>query len=181
MKHFCYILLLTLIISQCRPKEENTVLQFPGKPEVPSPIKEEHEHLLEEIHKISLLPDSAGHVAIKLNDLIQHHFAGEEDYVLPPLGLLPSLANGKLPEQTKEILLLTEKCKSQLQHLSVEHQLIKAYTDELVNAASGDSKKEINEFVNALHKHAVTEEQVFFPTSILIGEYLKLKSTPQNN
>lgn len=176
MKHFCYILLLVLFISQCRPKEENTITQFSGKPEVPSSVKEEHKYLLDKIYKISLFQDSTGRVAIKLNDLMQHHFKEEEDYVLPPLGLLPLLSTGKLPEQSKEVIVLTEKLKSQLSHMSAEHQLIKAFMDELIIVAAKENHPEIIEFEKELHKHANTEEEILFPTSILIGEYLKLKS-----
>ena len=114
-------------------------------------------------------------MAVKLNDLMQHHFKEEEDFVLRPLGLLSLLASGKIPEQSKEIILLTDNLTSQLTHLSVEHQLIKAYMDELRQADTNGSHPEIIEFEKELHKHANTEEEVFFPAAILIGEYLKVK------
>jgi hypothetical protein len=177
MKYFFYSLLLVLFIGQCRHKEENPVTLFHGKPEVPSSIKKDHENLLDQIHRITLFQDSAGLVAIKLNDLMQHHFKEEEDFVLPPLGLLPLLTSGKLPEQSKEVIQLCEKLKSQLLHLSVEHQLIKAYMDELMQAAANENHPEIIELEQELQKHANTEEEVFFPAAILIGEYLKLKVT----
>lgn len=176
MKYFCCILLLVLFTSQCRPKEENTITQFSGKPEVPSSIRAEHQYLLDKIYKISLFQDSTGRVAIKLNELMQHHFNEEEDYVLPPLGLLPLLSTGKLPEQSKEVIVLTEKLKSQLSHMSAEHQLIKAFMAELILVASKENHPEIIEFEKEIHKHANTEEEILFPTAILIGEYLKLKS-----
>ncbi|HET9747446.1 MAG TPA: hemerythrin domain-containing protein [Chitinophagaceae bacterium] len=176
MKYF-YLLLLVLFMGQCRYKEENPVIQFPGKPEVPSSIKKEHDYLLDQIHTITSFQDSAGLAAIKLNDLMQHHFKEEEDFVLPALGLLTSLAGGKIPEQSNEIIRLTDKLASQLTHLSVEHQLIKAYMDELKHADTNMSHPEIIEFEKQLHKHANIEEEVFFPAAILIGEYLKLKVT----
>lgn len=176
MKYFCCILLLVLFTSQCRPKEENTITQFSGKPEVPSSIRAEHQYLLDKIYKISLFQDSTGRMAIKLNELMQHHFNEEEDYVLPPLGLLPLLSTGKLPEQSKEVIVLTEKLKSQLSHMSAEHQLIKAFMAELILVASKENHPEIIEFEKEIHKHANTEEEILFPTAILIGEYLKLKS-----
>ena len=176
MKHFYYTLLLVLFTCQCRHKEENIITQFPGKPKVPSSIKIEHEYLLEKIYKITLFNDSTGRAAVKLSDLMQHHFKEEEDFVLPQLGLLPLLASGKLPEQSKDVLQLCEKLKSQLSHLSVEHQLINAFMDELMQAAANENHPETIELEQELQKHAKTEEEVFFPTAILIGEYLKLKS-----
>ena len=172
MKHFYSILLFVLFFCQCRHKEENPLTPFSGKPAVPLSIKKEHEYLLDNIHKITLFQDSTGHAAVKLKELMQHHFKEEEDYVLPPLGLLPLLASGKLPEQSKEVIQLCEKLKSQLSHLSAEHQLIKAF----MQAATKENHLEIIEFEKELQQHATTEEEVFFPAAILIGEYLKLKS-----
>jgi hypothetical protein len=120
MKPYAYILYFVLMWTECRPKPELPLPPFPGKPVVPASIKKEHEHLLGQMHQFSLYPDSTGHSAKKLEELMVHHFKEEEDYVLPPLGLLPLITNGQLPEQTHEILLLTEKLKSQMTHLSVD-------------------------------------------------------------
>ena len=176
MKNFFYTLLLVLFSCQCGHKEENIITQFPGEPVVPSSIKAEHEYLLEKIQKITLFQDSTGRAAVKLGDLMQHHFKEEEDFVLPQLGLLPLLADGKLPGQSKEVIQICEQLKSQLTHLNVEHQLIKAFMDELMQAAAVDNHPEIIELEKELQKHAKTEEEVFFPAAILVGEYLKLKS-----
>ena len=64
----------------------------------------------------------------------------------------------------------------QLPHLTMEHQLIKAYVDELKQVATLENLPGIIEFEKELQNHANIEEEVLFPTSILIGEYLKLKS-----
>ena len=175
MKNLFYILLF-IFFSQCKPKDAIPITQFPGKPEVPSSIKKTHAYLLEQIHKMTLYKDSSGRVALKLEEIMQHHFKEEEDFILPPLGLLPLLAKGQIPEQRKDIILLSEKVKSLLNHMSVEHQLIDAYIEELKQASNKESQKEIIEFQNEVIQHATSEEEVFFPASILVGEYLKLKS-----
>ena len=175
MKNIFYLLLL-IFISQCKPKQDNTITQFPGKPEVPSSIKKTHEYLLAQIQKMTSYKDSSGRVAKKLEELMQHHFQEEEDLILPPLGLLPLLANGQIPEQSEDVILLSENVKSMLNHMSVEHQLINAYIKELIEASNKENLPEIIKFENEVIKHAISEEEVFFPASILIGEYLKLRS-----
>src|SRR5688500_10611043 len=107
MKHYIYILLLALFTIQCRPKEENNIIQFSGKSEVPLSIKKEHESLLNQARKLTLFKDSSGISARKLYDLIQHHFTEEEKFVLPHLGLLPLLANGNIPDESREIIELS--------------------------------------------------------------------------
>ena len=57
-----------------------------------------------------------------------------------------------------------------------EHQLIKAYMDEVVQAANKEHHPEVILLEKEISKHAAMEEEVFFPAAILIGEYLKLKS-----
>jgi len=174
MKYFLYIITTVLLIS-CRNKEADYITVFPGKPEVPSSIKNEHEYLLQQMHKLTLSRDSTGRIALKLDSLLQHHFQEEEDFVLPPLGHLSSLASGEIPERSIEVIQLTEKLKSQLNHMSAEHQLIKAWLGELKQAAVLDNHPQVIEFEKAVHNHATTEEEVYFPASILVGEYLKLR------
>lgn len=178
MKSFVCVATLVLLMSHCQNKEPNYTSQFPGKPEVPSSIKQEHEYLVDQVHSFILFQDSTGLVALKLDSLMQHHFQEEEDFVLPPLGQLPSLASGEIPKHSSEVIQLTEKLKSQLTHMNVEHQLIKAYLGELTQAAKHDNHPEIIEFEKQVHQHATTEEEVFFPAAILVGAYLKLRAVP---
>ncbi len=178
MNYFLYAHPIVLLISQCQSKEPTYISVFPGKPEVPSSIKNEHEYLLNQMKTFTLFQDSTGRIALKLDSLMHHHFQEEEDFVLPPLSHLPSLASGEIPDVSKEVIQLTEQLKSQLAHMTAEHQLIKAYLVELKQAAALGNHPEVSEFEKAVHQHAITEEEVYFPAAILVGEYLKLKSLP---
>lgn len=171
-----FYLLLLLSTVHCKPKPETIVFEFPGKPEVPVSIMKEHKNLLDQVQSFTLFQDSTGKVAIKLLELMQHHFQEEENYVLPPLGVLPTLANGEMPETSQDIIILTEKFRSQFDHTSAEHQLIKAFVDEMVQAARTEGHSEVLEFEKEIGKHAAIEDEVLFPTALLIGEYLKLKT-----
>lgn len=174
MKLFFCMLLLILFFSQCRNKAKYTSLPFPGKPAVPLVLKEEHDQFLERIRKIASFQDSTGRVAKKLLELMDYHFKEEEDYILPPLGLLPALAKGQIPEQSEKVIQLTERFKSNSAKMIAEHQMIKAYLDEMMIAGAKEDHVETAGFDQALQKHAALEEEVFFPAAILIGEYLKL-------
>jgi hypothetical protein len=148
-------------------------MQFPGKPEGPSSILEEHKNLLNQMQAFTTYRDSTGQVARTLYELMQHHFEEEEDFVLPPLAVLPLLASGQLPDQTEELLLLTEKFKAQLAHMNAEHQMIKAHLEELKQVAAYEGHSIPAGFEKDLHRHAQMEEEIFFPASILVSEYLK--------
>lgn len=174
MKLFFYMLLFILVFSQCRDKAEYTSLPIPGKPAVPSVLKKEHDQFLEKMARIASFQDSTGRVAKKLYELMAYHFKEEEEYVLPPLGLLPVLAMGKIPEQSEKVIQLTERFRSNSAKMIAEHQMIKAYLDEMMHADAKENHPELAGFDRELQKHAASEEEVFFPTAILIGEYLKL-------
>lgn len=56
-----------------------------------------------------------------------------------------------------------------------EHKRIVAALKNLISTAEQDKKPEYARFAEKLMAHAQTEEEVSYPTAILIGEYLKLK------
>lgn len=175
MQRILYILLFLSVLLQCRREEPDYITQFSGKPEVPHFIKQEHGYLLGELEKLTLTKDSTGRVAARTMKFMHHHFQEEEDYVLPPLQTLPSLASEIIPEHSAEIIRLTEKLRSQLTHMNAEHQMIMALLEELKQAAAYDNHPDITWLEEQINRHAKAEEEVFFPAAIVIGEYLKQK------
>ena len=103
------------------------------------------------------------------------HFIKEEEYALPPLGLLRDLAQGKMTPDMKEVLALTDRLKADLGQMLQEHKSIVAALGVLSAAAKKAGKVEYVEFAKALMLHAQTEEEVSYPTAILIGEYIREK------
>lgn len=174
MNYFPYIFLLLLFI-QCKPKQDDMIFAFPGKPEVPASILLQHQSLLNQIKSFTSFQDSTGRVASRLEEIMLHHFQEEERYVLPPLGLLPELTKGKMPTESDQILQLTDEFRTQFDHMSAEHQFITALVDELTTAAALENHEGISEFVKDLKAHASAEEEIYFPAALLIGDFLKMK------
>ena len=162
-------------LTQCkineRPPDKPT--NFAGKPVIPSSILEDHKSLISQLDSFIVLTDSAGGAAKKLKALMVHHFAEEEDYALPVLGVLPLLAHGETPEDVPNIIALSNKLNAQQNHIIAEHQLISAYTQELIDASPG--RRDMTTFAKDLHHHALLEEQVLFPAVLLAGEYLNTR------
>jgi len=75
----------------------------------------------------------------------------------------------------KEVLQFTDRLKTDFGQMLEEHKLIVAALDKLSAAAKKANKMEYAEFADALILHAQTEEEVSYPTAILIGEYVREK------
>jgi hypothetical protein len=172
------LVIVILIFSNCRPDERDNFNTYPGIDDVPSSIMEEHESLLDRAYQFTRLPDSAGIAALKLYEMMMHHFKEEEDFAFPPLGILPMLASGVVPEEGEKIIRLTKRLQTQMPVMLAEHQMAGVYLDELKQAADEEYLPEIIEFESDLHRHAALEEEVLFPAAILIGKYLKLTINP---
>ena len=143
--------------------------------EIPPTLKVEHEELHGILRKATKEPGDVGDSAKALAELMHPHFIKEEEYALPPLGLLHKLAQGKVTPDMKEVLSLTDKLKAELSQMLGEHMLIVTALEKLSLAAKKAEKMEYVKFAEALTRHAQTEEEVSYPAAILIGEYVRVK------
>lgn len=142
---------------------------------IPQPLKAEHEELHVMLKQATLLSGKTGEAAKKVAELMHPHFVKEEEYALPPLGLLTQLSSGEIFEEMKQVLTMTDRLKKELPEMLAEHQQIVLALDVLRKHATVEYHPEVAEFAEKLKLHAQTEEEVSYPTAILIGEYLKLK------
>lgn len=141
---------------------------------IPSPLKGEHEELHEELARATKVVGNIGDAARAVAQISHPHFVKEEEYALPPLGLLPRLAAGDVTPEMADVLALTERLKAELPQMLEEHKAIVAALSHLVEVANQEHKLEYAHFAEKLMLHAQTEEEVLYPTAIMIGEYLKL-------
>ena len=143
--------------------------------EIPRSLKMEHEQLHDMLRQATQEPGEVGDAAKGVARLMHPHFVKEEEFALPPLGLLRKLAHGELTPDMKDVLALTDRLKAELGAMLEEHKLIVAALDRLSAAAKSANKMEYVHFAHALKLHAQTEEDVAYPATILIGEYLREK------
>lgn len=143
--------------------------------EIPESMKLEHEELHQELYAATQEPGEIGEAAQRVADLLHEHFEKEEEFALPPLGLLPTLVSGESGAELGQVLRLTERLKADLPEMLAEHQAIVGALDGLRAAADRAGQSRYVRFAEKLKLHAQTEEQVSYPTAILIGEYIKLK------
>lgn len=141
--------------------------------QIPPILKSEHEELHGELARATKAGGRTGEAAKAVAKLMHPHFVKEEEYALPPLGLLPALSQGKLEAEMVEVLKMTNKLETELPHMLAEHKDIVRALQQLVEAAKAEDKPEYVQFAQKLMAHARAEEEVSYPTAVLIGRYLR--------
>jgi hypothetical protein len=145
--------------------------------EIPGSLKVEHQELHEKLAQYTKLPGKTGAEAKEVARLLHPHFIKEEAYALPPLGLLSDLAKGKSISDERGAISMSEKLKNDFKEMLSEHAQIVKALQKLYQAANDEHHPEVMRFTENLKQHAKTEEEVLYPAAILVGEYLKLKSS----
>jgi hypothetical protein len=140
---------------------------------IPPALKQEHEELHSELLRATKAGGRTGEAAKAVAKLVHPHFIKEEEYALPPLGLLGALSKGKIESSMAEALKMTDKLETELPRMLAEHKDIVTTLRHLVEAAKAENKQEHVYFAKKLIAHARTEEEVSYPTTLLIGRYLK--------
>ena len=175
LKPFLYAFLIALILTGCRNKEDAVVLTVTGKNETPSVILKDHHYFLNKLEPVTRYKDSTGYFAGELYKVMEYHFKEEEEYVLPPLGILPLMARGEFPVNANEIFLLTEKFRENSAVMLAEHQMITHFLAKMMRTAAMEDHKDLMGFEEEVQKHSALEEEVLFPMVFVIGDYLKLR------
>ena len=142
---------------------------------IPESLKAEHVELHEDLARAIKAGGKTAEAARAVEDVLHPHFLKEEEYALPPLGLLSSLAEGNVSPEMRTVIAMSDKLKADLPHMLQEHRAIVATLEKLSAAAKMEGKTEHALFAQKLMMHARNEEEVLYPATILVGEYLKMK------
>lgn len=103
-------------------------------------------------------------------------FAKENDYALPPLSLLIPLSQGKFEPKMADVLRLTDRLEAGMPAMLAEHKDIAAALKKLHDAATAEHNAAGIHFAEHLAAHARKEEELTYPTALLIGKYVKLRA-----
>jgi hypothetical protein len=141
---------------------------------VPEAIRIEHQELHGRLHALTRLSGHVGATARTVAHLLHAHFQKEEELALPPLALLPVLAEDGAPADADEAFALAARLRGALPAMLEEHRAIGAALEALAAAGESEGNVEAVSFAEALRRHAEAEEQVLYPAAILVGAYLKL-------
>ncbi len=142
-------------------------------PQTPKALLDGHKKLFKDIDDIISLGGNIGENAKLLVDIARPHFKKEEEYALPPLGILSALSKGNWELESAAATEMADILEAQLLEMKKDHGVIRKILENLKMQAEKENNQKVIQFVDDLKLHIEVEEQVLYPTTILIGSYLK--------
>ncbi|HEU4698648.1 MAG TPA: hemerythrin domain-containing protein [Gemmatimonadales bacterium] len=140
---------------------------------IPEAMRVEHAEIHDALVRATRAPGRVGAAARKLAAVLDPHFQREEQIALPPLGLLAPLARGEYAPAMRAVLPLTDSLRAELPRMLAEHEAIHAATLELGAAARAAGNAPVARLAETLAAHARSEEQLFYPAAVLVGEVVR--------
>lgn len=141
--------------------------------EVPTSIRHGHENLISDIEYIMSFGGDIEKKATALHKLMQSHFKNEEQYAFPPLSLLLTLSEGRWKLEHKVAISMANKLQNELSQMKKEHENILKILEDFRIIAKEENNIFINRFIRDLFIHIDIEDQVLYPATLLVGNYLK--------
>ena len=146
--------------------------------EVPQSLKVEYDQLLAHLDHAIEQHGNAAHLAQAARtarDLIKAHYDKSIQFVFPPLGLLPALAEGHVTPDMKAAVVMGERVKAEHDQLFEENTRITSALNELMAAAKDQHHQELIAFASHAALRSLHEIEVLQPTTIVIGQYVQLR------
>lgn len=142
-------------------------------PAIPASLREEHQEIHARLEAATGAPGATGRAARELAAVLHPHFVREEQIALPPLGLLAPLAQGRYTPEMRRVLPMTDSLRAELPRMLEEHVAIRAATARLADAARAEGHAEAAQLAAALALHARSEEELFYPAAVLVGDLVR--------
>jgi hypothetical protein len=140
---------------------------------MPESLRARHEDFHAEFVKATKETGKVGDAARAMEKVATAHFPKAKD-AFAPLSLLPRLVDGKLTaEEMAEALKLADKLRTGLPKSHGEHRELVAGLKKLAEAAKEEGKTDYVRFAERLTLHIQEEEEVLYPTVLLIGAHVK--------
>lgn len=148
---------------------------------IPEPLAAEHKEIFSQLQAATRTTGRTGEAATAAMRVLEPHFEKEEQFALPQLGLLPTLAGQPLatggaeltPELRKELIARTDRLRSELPQMLAEHKEIEAALDNMEKVATAENQPDVAALAREIRVHATEEELILYPAAMLAGEYAR--------
>lgn len=147
----------------------------PHAGDIPQSLRLEHEDTLQQLGNLARRRGPVGDEARKALVLFKKHLQREETYILPPLTLLPLLADGKISPDMKWAITMAEQVKADRDEIFLEHTQITDAMNALAAAAHTAHDTAALDFAKSAVADSLNDIELVEPMTIVVGDYLKAK------
>jgi hypothetical protein len=141
--------------------------------QVPQSIRHEHQQILSRLDHFAQGKDNETAVAAqKAAAFLKGHYANEEQFVLPPLSLLPRIAKGEISKDMEPAIAMADRTKSALPDFGNDHIKITSLMNDLI-AVGKKKDDDLVRLATRVAAQSLNDIEVNQPTAILIGDYLR--------
>ncbi len=153
----------------------DSIHKWNGKLHVPDALRRGHDEARAEFVRVAMEGGRIGRAGKRVAQLCLPHFEHEENSVFPVLALLPDLTRGNTRPDMMDMMPLISAFRAKHDAINDHHQSILGAIEEFLQAAHKEKNREFTEFAYNLRVHESIEDEVIYPTVILIGNYLEEK------
>jgi hypothetical protein len=144
----------------------------------PQSLNSDHDALHERLKASIDAGGAIGAAAKAVADVLHPHFVREEKLAMPLLGILGKVvAHTATEAELAEARKISEEFRAEHPKMLKEHEAIKAALENLKVAAERDKKPEFAAVAEFIKNHAKVEEEVLYPSALLLGLYLEKTET----
>jgi hypothetical protein len=143
--------------------------------DTPHALRMEDKHLREDLARAIKDDGAVGAAARDLDRLLAPHLEEREKSVLRPLGLLRALARDESGLDRAQAIAAVDQIARDLPKLEQEHRAVYDANKRLLDAVNREHKPQYLDVTDRVWSHIRLEEEVLYPTVILVGRYLKLQ------
>ena len=147
----------------------------PHAGDIPQSLRVEHDDTLEQLTVLTRRHGPVGAEARKALILFKRHLERENAFILPPLTLLPLLADGKVSPDMKWAVAMADRVKAEREQIFQEHTEITDAMNALATAAQKARDTQAFNFARAAAADSLNDIELIEPMSIVIGDYLRAR------
>lgn len=147
----------------------------PHAGDIPQSLRVEHDNTLRQLATLGRHRGPVGVEARKALVLFKQHLQREEEFILPPLTLLPLLADGKVSPDMKWAVAMADRVRAEREKTYQQHTQITDAMNALAVAARRAHDNEALDFAQGAVADSLNDIELLEPMSIVIGDYLKAK------
>lgn len=146
------------------------------RPKVPGSVSEEYENLTQNLKIAANVSGNVGTAAKDAYRLLQPHHEKDQEFALPPLRYLATIADEKLTGEIEKIHNMSGRLKRQYPQMRQDIQSLTTALESLADVAFKEQKLEYHTLARRFINFLQREEQILYPASILIGDLIQAKA-----